>query len=56
MIKIDGSKGEGGGQVLRSALALSLVTGKPFTIVNLRAGRKKPGLMQQHLTAVTAAM
>lgn len=55
MISIDGSQGEGGGQVLRSALALSLVTGKPFHIRNIRAGRKKPGLMRQHLTAVNAA-
>jgi RNA 3'-terminal phosphate cyclase (ATP) len=55
MIAIDGSQGEGGGQVLRSALALALVTGKPFTISNIRAGRKKPGLMRQHLTAVNAA-
>ena len=55
MITIDGSQGEGGGQVLRSSLALSLVTGKPFTITNIRAGRKKPGLMRQHLTAVNAA-
>jgi RNA 3'-terminal phosphate cyclase (ATP) len=45
MITIDGSQGEGGGQVLRSALALALVTGKPFTITNIRAGRKKPGLI-----------
>ncbi len=55
MITIDGSQGEGGGQVLRSSLALSLVTGRPFTIANIRAGRKKPGLMRQHLTAVNAA-
>ena len=55
MITIDGSQGEGGGQVLRSSLALSLVTGQPFTITNIRAGRKKPGLMRQHLTAVNAA-
>ncbi|HBT78573.1 MAG TPA: RNA 3'-terminal phosphate cyclase [Planctomycetaceae bacterium] len=55
MIHIDGSRGEGGGQVLRSSLALSLVTGKPFTIENIRAKRKKPGLMRQHLTAVEAA-
>ena len=55
MITIDGSQGEGGGQVLRSSLALSLVTGKPFTITNIRAGREKPGLMRQHLTAVNAA-
>ncbi len=56
MITIDGSHGEGGGQILRTALALSLVTGKPFTINNIRAGRKKPGLMRQHLTAVNAAV
>lgn len=55
MIEIDGANGEGGGQVLRSALALSLVTGTPFRIVNIRAGRKRPGLMRQHLTAVQAA-
>ena len=55
MIIIDGSYGEGGGQVLRTSLALSLVTGKPFAINNIRAGRKKPGLMRQHLTAVNAA-
>ena len=55
MIRIDGSQGEGGGQILRSSLPLSLVTGKPFTISNIRAGRKKPGLMRQHLTAVNAA-
>ncbi len=52
---IDGSHGEGGGQVLRSSLSLSLVTGKPFAIENIRAGRKKPGLMRQHLTALLAA-
>ena len=55
MLTIDGSFGEGGGQIIRSSLALSLVTGKPITIHNIRAGRKKPGLMQQHLTAVKAA-
>ncbi|MGO8749730.1 MAG: RNA 3'-terminal phosphate cyclase [Thermoguttaceae bacterium] len=54
-LTIDGSRGEGGGQVLRSSLALSLVTGKPFVIEKIRAGRKKPGLMRQHLTAVQAA-
>jgi RNA 3'-terminal phosphate cyclase (ATP) len=54
-ITIDGSTGEGGGQILRSSLALSLVTGKPFRIENIRAGRKKPGLLRQHLTAVQAA-
>lgn len=55
MIKIDGSKGEGGGQVLRSALALSMLTGKAFHIENVRGGRKKPGLLRQHLTGVEAA-
>jgi RNA 3'-terminal phosphate cyclase (ATP) len=53
---IDGSFGEGGGQILRTSLALSLVTGKPFRIQNIRSGRKKPGLMHQHLTAVNAAI
>jgi RNA 3'-terminal phosphate cyclase (ATP) len=55
MITIDGSRGEGGGQVLRTSLALSLVTGRPFRIVNIRAGREKPGLLRQHLTALKAA-
>ena len=55
MIEIDGSRGEGGGQILRTSLALSLVTGKPFRIDNIRAGRKNPGLLRQHLTAVNAA-
>jgi len=55
LITIDGSFGEGGGQILRTALALSLVTGKPFRIENVRAARKNPGLLRQHLTAVNAA-
>ncbi len=55
MINIDGSSGEGGGQLLRSSLGLSIKTGQPFTINNIRAGRARPGLMRQHLTAVTAA-
>jgi len=55
MINIDGSAGEGGGQILRTALGLSLVTGKSFQITNIRANRKKPGLMRQHLAAVRAA-
>ena len=55
MIRIDGSKGEGGGQVLRSALALSMTTGQSFRIEKIRAGRKRPGLMRQHLTSVLAA-
>ena len=55
MITIDGSFGEGGGQILRTSLALSLVTGQAFRIQNIRAGRSKPGLLRQHLTAVEAA-
>jgi RNA 3'-terminal phosphate cyclase (ATP) len=55
MITIDGSAGEGGGQILRTSLALSLVTGRPFRIEKIRAGREKPGLLRQHLTAVNAA-
>jgi len=55
MILIDGSLGEGGGQVLRTSLALSLITGKPFRIENVRAKRSTPGLLRQHLTAVHAA-
>ena len=56
MLMIDGMLGEGGGQILRTSLALSLVTGKPFIIKDIRAGRKKPGLMRQHLTCVNAAV
>jgi len=55
MILINGSQGEGGGQILRTALALSAITGKPFRMENVRAGREKPGLMRQHLTALRAA-
>jgi RNA 3'-terminal phosphate cyclase (ATP) len=55
MIIIDGSQGEGGGQVLRSALSLSAATGKPFVIDKIRANRSRPGLARQHLTAVKAA-
>ena len=55
MIEIDGSQGEGGGQIIRSSLALSAVTGKPFCMKNIRAGRKKSGLKRQHVTCVNAA-
>src|SRR4030095_11432506 len=55
MITIDGSFGEGGGQILRTSLGLSLVTGQPFRIDKIRAGRRNPGLLRQHLTAVKAA-
>lgn len=55
MLPIDGSMGEGGGQIIRTSLALSLVTGKPFRVEGVRANREKPGLRQQHLTAVKAA-
>lgn len=55
LIHIDGSQGEGGGQIVRSSLALSMVTGRPVTIERVRAGRSKPGLMNQHLAAVHAA-
>jgi RNA 3'-terminal phosphate cyclase (ATP) len=54
-ILIDGAQGEGGGQVLRTALGLSLVSGRPFRIDRIRARRARPGLLRQHLTAVQAA-
>lgn len=55
IIQIDGSHGEGGGLIVRSSLSLSIVTGRPVIIERVRAGREKPGLKQQHLTAVRAA-
>lgn len=55
MIEIDGSAGEGGGQILRTALALSMCTGQAFRLSSIRARRPKPGLMRQHLTCVLAA-
>src|ERR1700749_1235704 len=55
MIEIDGSVGEGGGQILRTSLALSRCTGQAFTLARIRARRAKPGLMRQHLTCVQAA-
>lgn len=54
-ITINGAMGEGGGQVLRTSLTLSLITGRPVVIENIRAGRRKPGLMRQHLASVRAA-
>ena len=55
MLELDGSFGEGGGQILRTSLSLSLVTGKAFRLRNIRAGRSKPGLQPQHLMSVRAA-
>ena len=55
MIEIDGSVGEGGGQILRTSLSLAMCTGQAFTLARIRARRPKPGLMRQHLTCVQAA-
>src|SRR5262245_16191032 len=55
-VTIDGAEGEGGGQLLRTALSLSLVTRTPFRIERIRAGRKKPGLLRQHLNGVEPAV
>ncbi len=54
MIEVDGSFGEGGGQILRTALALAAVLGRETRIFNIRAGRSEPGLRAQHLTGVKA--
>ncbi len=54
-IDIDGAHGEGGGQILRTSVALSAITARPLRIVNIRAGRPQPGLAAQHLTSVRAA-
>ena len=54
-VELDGSRGEGGGQILRTALALSLLTGRPFRMKKIRANRSQPGLRPQHLKAVEAA-
>ena len=51
---IDGSYGEGGGQILRTSLSLAAITGRPLKLVNIRGKRKKPGLRPQHLTGVQA--
>jgi RNA 3'-terminal phosphate cyclase (ATP) len=55
VLTIDGSMGEGGGQILRTALSASLLTGQPFAMTRIRAGRRRPGLLPQHLAAVRAA-
>lgn len=55
MIQLDGSMGEGGGQILRTALALSLATQQAFRIEKIRAGRERPGILRQHLAGVRAA-
>jgi RNA 3'-terminal phosphate cyclase (ATP) len=55
MLTIDGAYGEGGGQIIRTSLALALVTGKAFRVERVRANREKPGLQRQHLTAVLSA-
>ncbi len=55
LIEIDGSYGEGGGQIIRTALAFSAVMGKPVRVHHIRAGRKKPGLQAQHLKGVEAS-
>lgn len=55
MLTIDGAQGEGGGQIVRSSLALATLTNRPICIRNVRAGRSNPGLLRQHLTAVRAA-
>jgi RNA 3'-terminal phosphate cyclase (ATP) len=54
-VRIDGSRGEGGGQILRTALTLSAWSGTPFTMTAIRTGRRRPGLRPQHLAAVNGA-
>lgn len=55
MLQLDGSYGEGGGQIIRTSLSLAAITGQAVAISNVRAGRSKPGLQPQHLMAVRAA-
>jgi RNA 3'-terminal phosphate cyclase (ATP) len=52
LVKIDGSQGEGGGQILRTTISLSAITGKPVEVINIRANRSNPGLRPQHMTAI----
>src|SRR3989304_415338 len=52
LIQMDGSRGEGGGQILRTALALSVISGRAFRLTEIRARRPRPGLAPQHLQAV----
>ena len=54
MIQLDGNYEEGGGQIVRTALALSTITGKPFEVKNIRSKRQQPGLKNQHLFCVKA--
>ena len=54
VLTLDGSYGEGGGQILRTALSLSAVTGRAFRLTGVRAGRRNPGLLAQHLSALRA--
>jgi len=55
-VLIDGAQGEGGGQILRTSLTLSILTGRPFRMVRIRAGRPKPGLSAQHVACIRASM
>ncbi len=55
MVELDGARGEGGGQILRSALTLAMITGRAFSMKRIRANRDKPGLRPQHLAALQAA-
>ncbi len=55
ILTVDGSQGEGGGQILRTSLSLSMITGRAFRLINVRAGRRNPGLLPQHLSALRAA-
>jgi RNA 3'-terminal phosphate cyclase (ATP) len=55
VLTLDGSHGEGGGQILRTALSLSVITMRPFRLISIRAGRRNPGILPQHLSAIRAA-